>query len=247
LYDVFVGTAHQGTGGQFHLELDGTRLTNELTAWHGRDWQDFAAVGENGISLPAGQHVLRIAMDSNGSYGYVGNFLNVSFRNHVGYAGSPFLGRPFQPGERIQAEDYDIGGEGVAYHDTGAGNLGGAYRPLEGPDIQPTTDPGGGYSVGFVKPGEWLGYSIDAPETANYNLQFRVASLKAGGSFRILIDGNAQPAQFVGDTGGWQTYVTLAQNAVPLTAGQHVIRIQMETAGALGYVGNFNWWSFAKA
>ncbi len=29
---------------------------------------------------------------------------------------------------RIQAEDYNTGGEGVAYHDTTAGNSGGAYR-----------------------------------------------------------------------------------------------------------------------
>ena len=35
----------------------------------------------------------------------------------------------------IQAEDYDLGGEGVAYHDTTAGNSGGAYRQ-DGVDIE---------------------------------------------------------------------------------------------------------------
>ena len=37
---------------------------------------------------------------------------------------------------RVQAEDYDTGGEGVAYHDTDAANLGGAYRPSEGVDLK---------------------------------------------------------------------------------------------------------------
>jgi hypothetical protein len=62
---------------------------------------------------------------------------------------------------KIEAEDYDIGGEGVAYHDTTLGNEGGEYR---GDDvgIQSTTDMGGGYNVGWIEEGEWLAYTVDA-------------------------------------------------------------------------------------
>ncbi len=45
---------------------------------------------------------------------------------HAGRGPTPYRPHPV-PG-RIQAEDYDLGGEGVAYHDTTPGNSGGAYR-----------------------------------------------------------------------------------------------------------------------
>ncbi len=55
---------------------------------------------------------------------------------------------------RIEAEDYDAGGEGVAYHDTTPGNEGGVYR-LDDVDIEPLTG-SKGYNVGWIRPGEWL-------------------------------------------------------------------------------------------
>src|SRR5205085_265179 len=43
---------------------------------------------------------------------------------------TPFGGTPISVGASaiIQAEDFDNGGEGIAFHDTDAGNTGGAYR-----------------------------------------------------------------------------------------------------------------------
>jgi hypothetical protein len=56
------------------------------------------------------------------------------------------------PNGRIWASDYDYGGEGVAYHDTGAINLGEAYRPDEAVDVQSSAE---GYTmVGFFEVGE---------------------------------------------------------------------------------------------
>ena len=54
----------------------------------------------------------------------------------------------------VQAEDYDDGGEGSAYHDTEPENLGGAYRLQEGVDIQSLEE--GGLNVGWARAGEWL-------------------------------------------------------------------------------------------
>ena len=49
----------------------------------------------------------------------------------VGLTLVPVGPQPYKPLSvpgRIEAEDYDLGGEGVAYHDTTPGNAGGAYR-----------------------------------------------------------------------------------------------------------------------
>ena len=62
------------------------------------------------------------------------------------------------PGQ-VQFENYDTGGNDVAYHDTTSGNSGGKYRS-NNVDIATTTDSGGGYVVGWVQATEWLKYSV---------------------------------------------------------------------------------------
>src|SRR5207247_4583061 len=57
---------------------------------------------------------------------------------------SPYPDQPFTVPGFIQAEDFDRGGEGVAYHDNVPGNAGALYRPNEDVDI---IDP---YAGGYV-------------------------------------------------------------------------------------------------
>ena len=59
---------------------------------------------------------------------------------------SPYSGTPLGLPGTIQAEHYDRGGEGVAYHDTTAGNKGDVLRD-DDVDLQTATDTGGGYKV----------------------------------------------------------------------------------------------------
>ena len=62
----------------------------------------------------------------------------------------------------VQAEDFDEGGEGVAYHDTDASNTGGQYRST-GVDIENTADTGGGFDINSTVAGEYrLNYTVNA-------------------------------------------------------------------------------------
>ena len=154
----------------------------------------------------------------------------------------PFGGaaRPI-PGT-IQAEDYDTGGEGVAFHDTSTGNSGGQYRS-DAVDIEATTDAGGGYDVGWSASGEWLEYTVNVAATATYAIGVRVASLSTGGTLHVEVDGqNVTGAMTFGATGGWQSWTTVTRTGVPLTAGAHVVRLAID-AGAF----NVNWTSFSSA
>jgi hypothetical protein len=45
----------------------------------------------------------------------------------------------------------------------------------------------------------------------------------------------------VPDTGGWQTWTTVAAGNISLTAGTHVIRLYFEAVGSGGGAGNYNW------
>src|SRR6185295_8343084 len=88
---------------------------------------------------------------------------------------APFTGVPFNVPGLIQAEDFDGGGEGVAFHDTDASNNGGQYRNTA-VDIEGAGDTGGGYDVGWTSAGEYLSYTINALADGAYTLQSRIAS-----------------------------------------------------------------------
>ena len=88
----------------------------------------------------------------------------------------------------IQAEDFDNGGEAVAYHDRSTGNAGGVYRSTD-VDIEATSDTGGGYDVFAIQAGEWEQYTVNAPTTGVYSVDFRLASAGAGGTFHLEADG----------------------------------------------------------
>jgi RHS repeat-associated protein len=130
----------------------------------------------------------------------------------------------------IQAEDFDRGGDGVAYQDADAANSGGAYR-AEGVDIEPSADAGGGYDVGWTAADEWLEYTVRVPTSGLYKLEARVASPVGGGRLRFDFDGvNKTGEMLVPNTGGWQSWQTV--NAfVTLQAGVQVMRANVTAAG----------------
>ncbi|CAM9770906.1 unnamed protein product [Chrysoparadoxa australica] len=78
----------------------------------------------------------------------------------------------YLPG-KVEAEDYDLGGPMVAYTDTSAANIGGAYRPDEGVDIEVQ---GSTVNIGWVDPGEWLVYSTMVTVPGMYSITLRAGS-----------------------------------------------------------------------
>ncbi len=164
--------------------------------------------------------ILAKAIDDNGAFSTDGADITVG----SGCGQAPFLGSPFVLPTLIEAEDFDVGGEGVAYHDTDAGNNGNQYRLAEDVDIQTCTDDGGGYNLGWIIAGEWLEYSVSVPVSGEYPIEVRVASLNAGGTFHIEFDGVDKTGDVtVPPTGGWQTWTTVATTAT-LSAGTHLMR-----------------------
>ncbi|WP_051234896.1 family 16 glycosylhydrolase [Marinimicrobium agarilyticum] len=132
----------------------------------------------------------------------------------------------------LQAEDY------TNAYDTTAGNNGGAYRNGD-VDIEATTDTNGGHNVGWIAPGEWLEYTVTL-DADTYTVSSRVASDVGGGQFTIDLNGSEiVGTQNVDYTGGWQSWTTLTSWPIALPAGQHTVRVNVQSGDF-----NLNWIRF---
>src|SRR5260370_40413469 len=101
---------------------------------------------------------------------------------------TPFSVTPIAVPGSFEAENFDLGGEGVAYHDNTPGNQGGQYRLSEDVDIIVSTDPlGGGYVVNSFETGEWLSYTVNVEATVPYVIELRVSSMCSNSAFHIEI------------------------------------------------------------
>jgi O-glycosyl hydrolase/ankyrin repeat protein len=216
----------------------------------------YQLTGLGGLTAAAGNYLVTVKVAGSGITDLANNALAADFSDSwtVGNAPppgqTPFKGSPFAISKSgtttIELEDFDNGGEGVAYHDIDAKNNGGAYRPAEGVDVQATTDAGGGFNVGYTKAGEWLEYSINVTDAGSYDLSFRVATTGNNAKFHAEIDGaDVTGALTVPNTGGFQTWQTLTKTGVNLTAGAHILRVALDTVGSNSSVGNFNWLKIA--
>jgi hypothetical protein len=109
---------------------------------------------------------------------------------------TPFKGTPFAVGATpvtIQAEDYDLGGEGVAFHDTTpTTNSGGGYRTggaNDGVDVKLITNTTNQYRIGDAFAGEWVEYSIDVQQGGDYKLDLRLSQKDPNAKMHVEIDG----------------------------------------------------------
>jgi hypothetical protein len=155
---------------------------------------------------------------------------------------TPYGGAPVTLPGLVEAERFDEGSAGVAYHDTTGGNSGGALRPTD-VDLEATTDAGGGYNVGWITAGEWLNYTVNIATSGAYALEVRVASPGAGGTFHIEANGlDVTGPMAIPATGGWQAWTTVIATGLSLQTGTQRLRVVMDTPGSGGgAVGNVNW------
>lgn len=150
---------------------------------------------------------------------------------------APFNGAPSAVPGRIEAEHFDTGTEGIAYHDTSTANTGGANFRSGAVDIEMCADTNGGFDVSWIDAGEWLNFTINVTTAGDYTFHARVASQIGGGSLRAEINGvDKTGTMTVPNTGGWQIWRTISKERIRLEAGVQTMRIYMPGGGF-----NLNW------
>ncbi|ACL15805.1 carbohydrate-binding protein [Methanosphaerula palustris] len=135
----------------------------------------------------------------------------------------PYNGPHNAPG-KVEAEDYDLGGNNVAYYDTTSGNAGGLYRH-DDVDIEIEDGPSG-YDVGYIIGGEYLTYSVDAAADGDYPITLKVANPDAAAKTVTVSTGGASTSVSISSTGSFDTYNSFnSAGTLHLEQGRNIVKV----------------------
>ncbi|RXG24249.1 cellulase family glycosylhydrolase [Leeuwenhoekiella aequorea] len=141
----------------------------------------------------------------------------------------------------IKAADYDLGTDGVAYHDTISANyhistgkerqtwnLGRTYRN-DGVDLFKINPDNEAVYVGDLEQHEWLHYTVNTNEAGAYSISLKISSNTNTGKASLLInDRNTTPINIENTADKWEW---TAPVSVYLKAGKNTIKLLVEHSG----------------
>jgi hypothetical protein len=229
-YTVQLRVASPG-GASLHLGFNAaSNISMAVTIPATGSWQTWQTVTVP-VTLAAGVQQMTVLFDNGGMNLRSANATSASGGGggtSGGSGPSPFSGTPAPIPGPIDAANFDNGGEGVAYHDTTAGNAGGQYRNTD-VDLEASSE--GGYDVGWTASGEWLSYTVNVASAGNYTVQLRVAS-PGGASLHLGFNAasNISMAVTIPATGSWQTWQTVTV-PVTLAAGIQQMTVLFDNGG----------------
>jgi hypothetical protein len=219
----------------------GTNLSGSVAVANTGGYQNWTTVTTS-VTLPAGVQTLRVDQDSNGwNINYI-TFTASSTSGGGGSGSQPYGGTAAAVPGTVQAENYDTGGQGVAYNVTSTNGSANTYRS-DGVDLEATSDSGGGYDLGWTAAGQWFKYTVNVATAGTYTVGFRLAAPSAVADALHLA--NSSGSNISGDveapaTGGYQTWTTV-DVSFSLSAGTQTLTLDQDGAG-----WNINYMTFTS-
>jgi len=218
------------TNSAFRIYMGDTDLTGRISVPQtgNNSWDTYTEVkGRTKVEMPAGTYKLRILIEGSSC-----NIDYVTFEKSSGneVLTSPYNGTPHAIPGTIEAEMFDNGMEGIAYHDNDESNQGEQFRN-SGVDI---VEGNGGYALGYTAAGEWVLYTVNIEKAQKYYWSAMVSSGTTGAAFRLYIDneditGKISIPQTASSS--WDTYKTVSgETLTELPAGTHTLKLAIEGA-----------------
>ncbi len=218
---TFAVASNDGATDAFHLSnAAGTNLTGSVNVPNTGGWETWKTVTAT-VTLPAGTQTLTLNQDNPDWNFYSATFAAASEAPYGGTAAAI-------PGT-VKAENYDTGGQGVAYSVLSVNGTDNSYR-TDGVDLETTTATGGGNDLGWTKAGQWFKYTVNVATAGTYTVTFAVASNDgATDAFHLS---NAAGTNLTGsvnvpNTGGWETWKTVTAT-VTLPAGTQTLTLNQD-------------------
>jgi hypothetical protein len=147
------------------------------------------------------------------------------------YQGRPFLGNPFAvtfAGVTIEAEDFDIGGEGISFHAgaNGANDNSRVYRADAGDGSEAVSLEGrnDGLTIGNFQIGDWTAYTLDVQEAGNYDIFLLMATNNDDRINRIEINDEFD-YEVISHSSGWGNFEYARVSDVELKAGLQTLYV----------------------
>lgn len=138
---------------------------------------------------------------------------------------SPYQGVIELPG-KLEAENYDLGGQGVAYNDVNTEDVtAGLYRD----DNAGVDTSAGAYFYGWTQSGEWVKYSIYANFNGEYDFKARVASGLDNTGFSLLVDGEEVASVTVPNTGDFTAFTEVEGKTSAISQGSHTLTLSVNS------------------
>lgn len=137
----------------------------------------------------------------------------------------PRTGTPWLVPGKIEAEAFDNGGEGIAYHDITPGNQKAVYR-FDGVDIEQTWDGSTAFALTNVEADEWVNYTVYIGETNFYDFKFRITAGMEGAALRIKLDGEDMSGLLPLPVVGWYPLKDHIVNNIYLKEGLHTLQLE---------------------
>lgn len=131
---------------------------------------------------------------------------------------------------RIEAEDFDLGGQGAGFYDMATSNEGGVYRNEEG-DYVGVGAGGSGYHIGWTTTGEWLNYTVNVEKTATYKMTVRYSTPSGQDKgICVMLDDEILSSMELKSTSGVDNYADYMVR-VTIPEGTHNLRVQITNGG----------------
>ena len=99
--------------------------------------------------------------------------------------------------------DYDIGGEGVAYHDNDPNNNGGSSYRKDLGDPNNNVDISSGLDIGWTDAGEWLMFTLTVADAGDYKFDLNVSVNGDNVRYSLEIDGTRIADFPMANNGSW--------------------------------------------
>jgi hypothetical protein len=220
----------------FHLSNSaGTNLTGSVAIPSTGGWQDWTTVTAT-VTLPAGTQTLTLSEDNGGW-----NIDSMAFALTNSGEG-PYGGTPAEVPGTVMAENYDTGGQGVAYNVTSVNGTD-TYRS-DDVDLETASSPATGNDLGWTGTGQWFRYTVNVSTAGTYTVSFLVAGDTAvTDAFHLSNSAgtNLTGSVAVPSTGGWQDWTTVTAT-VTLPAGVQTLTLNEDNGG-----WNIDWMTFAPS
>lgn len=213
-YDIttFYAKGNDGTS-SFKFYVDDVEVKSVTIEGTG-SWDNFAtSVVSSGIELTEGTHAFKFSTD--------GGF-NVDRFVFAKGSGAQPVGRGLKIPGKIEAEDFDEGGEGVAYHWSNKEANQDRYRT----DANFIGAGGTGYNLGWTSGGDWTLYTVTVEQTGYYRMKYNAASgVDAGGSFYFADKNDKRITRTCAyPMSGWDDYVVYEMTNIYLEAGEMTLK-----------------------